>query len=100
MENTYNHIAKELREECTFQELKNNLEKYLVNDIATKDITKLLIKTAINLISIQNTKREYIAGRLASIELYKQVGRTRKITQEQIYSPESYLALMEDYIQQ
>ncbi|EKD25293.1 MAG: hypothetical protein ACD_80C00088G0003 [uncultured bacterium (gcode 4)] len=100
IENTYNHIAKELREECTFQELKNNLEKYLVNDIATKDITKLLIKTAINLISIQNTKREYIAGRLASIELYKQVGRTRKITQEQIYSPESYLALMEDYIQQ
>lgn len=99
IENTYNHITKELAEECTFEELKTNLEKYLVNDIATKDITKLLIKTAINLITIQNTKREYIAGRLASIELYKQVGRTRKLTQEQIYTPQSYLALVEEYIE-
>ena len=99
IENTYNHIAKELAEICHFEEIKQNLEKYIINDIATKDITKLLIKTAINLISIQNTKWEYIAGRLASIDLYKQVAKTRDITQEQIYTPEAYLALVEEYIQ-
>lgn len=100
IETTYNHIAKELAEVCPFTEIKTNLEKYLINNIATKDITKLLIKTVINLISIENTKREYIAGRLASIELYKQVGKTRNLTQEQIYTPESYLALVEDYVAQ
>ena len=99
IEKTYIFIAKELREECPFEEIKNNLEKYIINDIATKDITKLLIKTAINLISIQNTKREYIAGRLASIDLYKHVGKARNLTQEEIYSPQSYLDLMEEYIQ-
>lgn len=71
----------------------------MIQDIATKDIMKLLVKTAINLISIQNTKWEYIAGRLASIDLYKQVANTRNITQEQIYTPETYLALVEEYIQ-
>lgn len=99
IEKTYTYIANELVEDCPFEDLKNNLEKYIVQDIATKDITKMLIKTAINLISIQNTKWEYIAGRLASIDLYQHVGKTRKITQEQIYTPETYLALMEEYIQ-
>jgi len=99
IEKTYNHIAKELAEICPFQEIQHNLEKYIINDIATSDISKLCIKTAINLISIQNTKWEYIAGRLASTDLYQQVKKTRKITQEQIYTPESYLALMEEYIE-
>ena len=96
---TYTYIAKELVQECPFEEIQHNLEKYMIQDIATKDIIKLLVKTAINLISIQNTKWEYIAGRLASIDLYKQVAKTRDITQEQIYTPEAYLALVEEYIQ-
>jgi ribonucleoside-diphosphate reductase alpha chain len=99
IEKTYNYIAKELAEICPFQEIQHNLEKYIINDIATSDISKLYIKTAINLISVQNTKWEYIAGRLASTDLYQQVKKTRKITQEQIYTPESYLALMEEYIE-
>ncbi|MEI8008859.1 MAG: ATP cone domain-containing protein [bacterium] len=97
IEHTYDFIAKELAEVCPFSEIQSNLEKYIVNDIATKDILKLLVKTAINLISIENTKREYIAGRLASIDLYKHVGKTRNLTQTQIYTPEAYLTLMEDY---
>ena len=100
IENTYNYIAKELTEVCPFEEIKQNLEKYIINDITTKDITKLLIKTVINLISIENTKREYIAGRLASIDLYKHIGKTRNLTQEEIYTPKAYLTLMEDYIWQ
>lgn len=58
----------------------------------------MFIKSAINLISIENTARQYIAGRLAMGDLYKQAGRNRKITLEEIYSPQSYLALFEDYI--
>lgn len=98
IENTYKYIAKELAEVCPFSEIQNNLEKYIINNITTKDITKLLIKATINLISIENTKWEYIAGRLASIDLYKQASKTRNITQKQIYTPESYLDLIEEYI--
>ena len=99
IETTYDHIAKELAEECPFSDIKNNFEKYIINDMETKDIMKLLIKTAINLICIENTKREFIAGRLASIDAYKQIEKTRNLSQEQIYTPKSYLALMEEYIQ-
>jgi len=99
IENMYNHIAKELAETCPFSQIQKNLEKYIINEISTKDIIKLLIKTVINLISIENTKWEYIAGRLASSDLYKQVTKTRNLTQQQIYTPESYLALVEEYIQ-
>lgn len=100
IEKMYNHIALELAQQCPFEEIQQNLEKYIINDIATKDIIKLLIKTTINLISVQNTKREYIAGRLATIDLYKQVQKNRGLKHEQIYTPESYLALVKEYIQQ
>jgi ribonucleoside-diphosphate reductase alpha chain len=99
IENMYDHIAKELAEVCPFSEIQSNLEKYIINEIHTKDIMKLLIKTVINLISIENTKWEYIAGRLASSDLYKQITKTRNLTQQEIYTPESYLALVEEYIQ-
>lgn len=58
----------------------------------------MFIKSAINLISIENTSWQYIAGRLAMGDLYKQAGRNRKISLEEIYSPQSYLTLFEDYI--
>jgi len=99
IEKTYTQIAQELAEDCPFSIIKENLAKYLVQDIATNDITKLLIKTTINLISIQNTKRQYIAGRLATIDMYKQASKNRNIRHEEIYSPQKYVALMEEYVE-
>jgi hypothetical protein len=36
-------------------------EKYLIENIETRDITKMMIKSAIDLISTENTDWQYIA---------------------------------------
>lgn len=58
----------------------------------------MMIKTAVNLITIENTDRQLIAGRIASMDLYKHASRNRKIAIESIYTPETYLSLFEEYV--
>jgi len=41
----------------------------------TADIAKLLVKTCIDLVSVENIHWEHIAGRLALFDLYKKQGR-------------------------
>ena len=98
IEKTFNRANTGLEELCTFEEVRKELEKYLIEDISTKDITNLLIKTAINLITVENTHRQIIAGRLLIMDLYKQAHRNRGIEIDTPYSGESFLALMKDYI--
>ena len=98
IEKTFNRANTGLEELCTFEEVRKELEKYLIEDISTKDITNLLIKTAINLITVENTHRQIVAGRLLIMDLYKQAHRNRGIEIDAPYSGESFLALMKDYI--
>ena len=55
-------------------------------------------KSAINLITLQNTEWQYIAGRLTAVDLWKQAARNRKINVNKVYSPEAYLSLFKTYI--
>jgi len=98
IEKTFNRANTGLEELCTFEEVRKELEKYLIEDISTKDITNLLIKTAINLITVENTHRQIVAGRLLIMDLYKQAHRNRGIEIDAPYSGESFLNLMKDYI--
>ncbi|MBT3728698.1 hypothetical protein HOF65_07180 [bacterium] len=43
----------------------------------TADITQMLIKSAVDLVSVENTSWQYIAGRLALIDLYKEASNNR-----------------------
>lgn len=99
IEKTFQRAAKGFETTCAFDEVKNELEKYLMENISTKDITKLLIKAAINLISIQNIHRQTIAGRLLVMDLYKQASRNRNIPIENIYSSENFNQHFQNYIQ-
>jgi len=95
---TYEKIALELKEKCPFENIKEDLKKYLVDKIKTKDIMKLLIKTTINLISIENIDRQTIAWRLLTIDLYKKASRNTNKPITKLYTAESYLELMQEYI--
>jgi ribonucleoside-diphosphate reductase alpha chain len=53
------------------------LKKYIVEGMKTSDITKMLIKSAIDLISVENISWQFIAGRLALIDLYKEASNNR-----------------------
>lgn len=99
IEKTFKRATIGLEEKCLFQEVKTELEKYLMEDISTKDITKLLIKAAINLISIENANWQKVAGRLVTIDLYKQASRNRNINIENIYSDNNFNQHFQNYIE-
>ena len=94
----YTKIANELLQICPFAVFQQELTRYVTPGMSTKDLMHMMIKTAINLISIENSSRQLIAGRFATIDLWKQGGRNRGIKFENIYNPESYLDLVKDYI--
>lgn len=100
IENTYKRAAQELEATCSFAEVKLELEKYLMENISTKDITKLMIKAIINLISVENTQRQIIAGRLLIMDLYKQASRNRNIPIQDIYSSTNFKNHFLEYIAQ
>lgn len=84
---------------CTFDALMEAFKKNLVEDIKTSDIMKLLTKTCIDLVSMENIHWEHIAGRFALMNLYKQACKNRKMPTNKIYTPESYLVFFKDYIE-
>jgi ribonucleoside-diphosphate reductase alpha chain len=86
-------------ESCTFDALMEAFKKNLVEDIKTSDIMKLLTKTCIDLVSMENIHWEHIAGRFALMNLYKQACKNRNMPTDGIYTPESYLVFFKDYIE-
>lgn len=96
---TYDQVNTGYEELCPFAELETNLVKYLVDGIKTADIMKMLIKAAIDLISVDTIHWQFIAWRLLTSDLYKQSSRERNIAVQKLYSPESFLQLVEEYVE-
>ncbi|MGK2848577.1 MAG: ribonucleoside-diphosphate reductase subunit alpha [Minisyncoccota bacterium] len=85
---------------CPFDDLLEAFKKNIVDEIKTSDINKLLVKTCIDLVSVENIFWQNIAARLLLGNLYKQATKHRQLKQEEIYSPKAYKALFDDYIAQ
>jgi ribonucleoside-diphosphate reductase alpha chain len=84
---------------CTFADLLEAFKKNIVDEIKTSDINKLLVKTCIDLVTVENIHWQEVAGRIALFNIYKEAIRNRKIKHTEIYSPESVLALFHEYTQ-
>jgi ribonucleoside-diphosphate reductase alpha chain len=83
---------------CFFDDLVEAFKRNIVDEIKTSDINKLLVKTCIDLVTIENIHWQEVAGRIALFNLYKEAIRNRKILHNDVYSPKSVLALFHDYI--
>ncbi|MBI2439394.1 MAG: ribonucleoside-diphosphate reductase subunit alpha [Candidatus Moranbacteria bacterium] len=86
--------------QCSFETLLGAFKKNLVDEIKTSDINKLLVKTCIDLVTVENIAWQNVAARIFLGNLYKHACRNRAIDQEKLYTPESYKALFDDYIKQ
>ena len=64
----------------------------------TSDITNMLIKSAIDLITVENTSWQFIAGRFALIDLYKEASNNRKMDITKIYEAKHYKSLFDEYV--
>ena len=95
----FNRASKEFDEECSFEDLMEAFKKNLIEDIQTSDIEKLLVKTCIDLVTVENIAWQNVAARILLGGLYKQALKNRNIEQSDVYSPSSYKALFDDYIE-
>ncbi len=98
VKNTYKIVSYGLARKCPFEEIYASLRKYLVEGMKTSDITKMLIKSAVDLVSVQNTSWQYIAGRLSLIDLYKEASNNRNMDIKKIYQAKHYQTLFRDYV--
>jgi hypothetical protein len=57
----YFAIAGDLAEQCSFELFQQELARYVVPGMSTKDIMHMMIKTAINLISLENIHWQVLA---------------------------------------
>lgn len=86
-------------DKCSWDELMEAFKKNIVEDIKTSDIIKLLIKTCIDLVSVENIAWQEVAGRLLLFDLYKKAGRNRGFKVADVYEPTKYLELFKDYVE-
>jgi ribonucleoside-diphosphate reductase alpha chain len=98
IKNTYNRVSLWLARVCKFEELEESLKKYIVEDIKTRDILKMMIKSAIDLITVENTSWQFIAWRLMTIDLYKEASKNRWVEIKDLYKSKTYLSLFKDYV--
>ncbi len=84
--------------QCRFEDFVEAFKKNIVDEIKTADIAKLLVKTCIDLVTVENIAWQHVASRIFLGNLYKQAVKNRKMTIKDIYSPESYKALFDDYV--
>ena len=96
---TYKRVSYKLARKCRFEEFEESLRKYIVEWIKTSDINKMMIKSAIDLVSVQNTSWEFIAWRLFTIDIYKKASINRWVKINDFYKPKVYKALFDEYIE-
>ncbi|KKS34632.1 MAG: Ribonucleoside-diphosphate reductase [Parcubacteria group bacterium GW2011_GWC2_42_12] len=85
-------------EQCRFDDFILAFKKNIVDGMKTSDIAKLLIKTCVDLVTVENILWQYAAARILLGNLYKQAIKNRNIRMDDIYAPGSYLALFDDYV--
>ena len=95
---SFDRAAVGYEKDCSFNDFIEAFKKNIVEDIKTTDIHKLMIKTCIDLISVENIYWSNIASRLFTANLYKEASRNRNIAISDIYTPKTYLELFEEYV--
>lgn len=94
----FNRAVVGYEDRCTFDDLITAFKKNLVDEINTSDINKLLVKTCIDLVTVENIAWQTVAARIFLGNLYKHACRNRNLTQDALYTPAAYKALVDDYI--
>lgn len=94
----FDRASKGFEETCHFEDLMDSFKKNLVDDIKTSDIEALLVKTCVDLVTVENIAWQNIAARILLGGLYKKAIKNRGIDQKDIYSPAAYKAHFDDYI--
>jgi ribonucleoside-diphosphate reductase alpha chain len=94
-ERSVNGYAKQ----CPFEEFVEAFKKNIVDEMQTSDIAKLLVKTCIDLVTVENIAWQHVAARIFLGNLYKQATKNRKMAIKDVYKPKAYKALFDEYVE-
>ncbi len=94
----FDRASKGYEEECQFTDLMESFKKNLVEDIKTSDIEALLVKTCVDLVTVENIAWQNVAARILLGGLYKKAIKNRGLDQRDIYSPKAYKEHFDEYI--
>ncbi len=95
----FDRSAHDYADVCHFEDFVEAFKRNLVEGIKTSDINKLMVKACIDLVTINNTQWQHVAARISLGNLYKQAKNNRGAKKlQELYTPESYKALMDEYI--
>lgn len=75
---------------CSFVDFTESFRNNIVDGLTTKDITSMMVKTCIDLVSVENIDWEHIAARIKLYDYYK--------SNEYTYSKDSYVSLVRDMV--
>ncbi len=95
----FDRAAKGYEEECRFEDLMDSFKKNLVDDIKTSDIETLIVKTCIDLVTVENISWQNVAARILLGGLYKKATKNRGLAQKDIYSAPAFKAHFDHYIE-
>lgn len=98
IESIFKRVSEDLPE-CTWNEFQEEFKKYLIPKISSEQIHKLLVKSAVDKISVENISWQKVAWRLSLLSLYKQASRNLNISIESLYSKENFLKHFNNYIE-
>ena len=94
----YERVSSDFKKQVPFSEFMQAFKKNIVPDIKTKDLNRLMIKTAIDLVSEENIKWQHLAARFYLANLYKEAMQNRNIKFSEVYTAETYKALFDEYV--
>lgn len=99
VKNTYKRVNYKLARKCKFEDLEESLKKYIIEWMKTKDIINMMIKSSIDLISVENISWQHIAWRLLMLDIYKEASKNRDIKIKDLYKSKSYKSLFDEYVE-
>lgn len=99
LQKTFARVNEGYEQTCLFDHLYDIIKLMVVDGMETKTILPMMRKASVDLISVDNIGWQHIAGRFLVLELYGQATKNRNLQFSEIYSPESFKAHFDDYIQ-
>lgn len=98
LKQNFNRANINFKSSCKFSDIEEKLKSYLIDNIKTSDLNKLMIKACVDSISVQNINWQYVAWRVALFDLYQKAGKNRDLQFKDIYSAKSYKELFDSYV--
>lgn len=99
LKKSFSYAQKGYEKNCTFDELFDIIKLMVVDGVETSTLINTMRKAAVDLVTVENTDWQHVAGRLYVVELYGEATRNRKMKYSEIYTPKKFLEHMNDYIE-